>query len=46
MGPFQIPSLDLDFHTAPRLPAQRKQVDDFRGSGVKLSGAGSGVQNS
>ena len=46
MGSLQIPSQDLNLDIGPRLPSQRKQVDDFRIGGVKLGGAGSGVQNS
>ena len=45
-GPFQVPALDLDLHTGPRLPAQGKDVDDFRIGGLKLGSAGSGLQNS
>ena len=45
-GTLQVPTLDLDLHTTPRLPAQRKDVDDFRIGGVKVGGAGAGVQDS
>ena len=46
MGTLQIPAQDLDLHGTPRLPAQRKHVDDFRIGGLKVGGAGSGGQDS
>ena len=45
-GPFQVPSQDLDLHTAPRLSAQRKHMNDFGIGRLKPGGPGFGVQDS